>query len=364
MTDAAAALVDGAGRPPRQGDGDDGTALRVDGAPPPSRPVVVDARAREHGVRDPAVVAARRTNRLLDTPGFARRAATVGSRPSRDAARRVLRRGIVVLLRAGHGEDEIWCRCDSGPHGFLRTAAHAHADALAIEVRHGGVDILADPGNVLLSRRARVAGLLPLDRRSQHGRARAVRSVPLRRSVPVAPSGIIPPDRARRRIAADELHAWSAEHDGYQALSPPAGHRRTVRLDDERRALTIVDTIETSGAHTLVLRFHLGPAVEVELDGSAGPAPLDRSGDRYRSPCSARASHAAALACTSRRDRSGARLVLVRIRREGTGDDARRYRHVRASRSSSARPSSSADIRAYSACASAPDVANDVQHDA
>ncbi|MST34736.1 hypothetical protein GHK86_18660, partial [Acidimicrobiaceae bacterium USS-CC1] len=29
---------------------------------------------------------------------------------------------------------------------FLSIAAHAHADALAVEVRHGGVDVLADPG--------------------------------------------------------------------------------------------------------------------------------------------------------------------------------------------------------------------------
>ncbi len=41
---------------------------------------------------------------------------------------------------------EIWCRCDGGPHGFLSIAAHAHADALSVEVRHDGVDILADPG--------------------------------------------------------------------------------------------------------------------------------------------------------------------------------------------------------------------------
>ena len=42
--------------------------------------------------------------------------------------------------------EEIWCRCDAGPHGFLSIAAHAHADALAVEVRYNGVDVLADPG--------------------------------------------------------------------------------------------------------------------------------------------------------------------------------------------------------------------------
>ena len=42
--------------------------------------------------------------------------------------------------------EEIWCRCDAGPHGFLSIAAHAHADALAVEVRYDGTDVLADPG--------------------------------------------------------------------------------------------------------------------------------------------------------------------------------------------------------------------------
>ena len=43
-----------------------------------------------------------------------------GQRPSRfaDAG--------VTLLRT-HGENEIWCRCDGGPHGYLSIAAHAHA---------------------------------------------------------------------------------------------------------------------------------------------------------------------------------------------------------------------------------------------
>jgi hypothetical protein len=63
----------------------------------------------------------------------------LGRRPSRfaDAG--------VTLLRTS-GENEIWCRCDGGPHGYLSIAAHAHADALSVEVRYAGIDILADPG--------------------------------------------------------------------------------------------------------------------------------------------------------------------------------------------------------------------------
>ena len=54
--------------------------------------------------------------------------------------------GISILRTESADSPEIWFRCDGGPHGFLSIAAHAHADALSVEVRHGGVDILADPG--------------------------------------------------------------------------------------------------------------------------------------------------------------------------------------------------------------------------
>ena len=69
--------------------------------------------------------------------------------------------------------------------------------------------------------------------------------------------------------------SWTAEHDGYLALDPPARHRRSVRLDraarsrrDHRR--------DRRRRHDLRLAFHLGPEVEAELDGGtarscAGP---------------------------------------------------------------------------------------------
>ena len=63
-----------------------------------------------------------------------------------DRPRRFPDAGLVILRSRGEDGPEIWCRCDGGPHGFLSIAAHAHADALSVEVRHDGVDILADPG--------------------------------------------------------------------------------------------------------------------------------------------------------------------------------------------------------------------------
>ena len=48
----------------------------------------------------------------------------------------------VTILRSG----DIWLRCDAGPHGHGSIAAHGHADALSIELRCAGVEVLADPG--------------------------------------------------------------------------------------------------------------------------------------------------------------------------------------------------------------------------
>ena len=43
-------------------------------------------------------------------------------------------------------------------------------------------------------------------------------------------------------------------------------HHRTVLLNRARRTLEIEDWLDTGAAHQVALAFHLGPAVEAELD--------------------------------------------------------------------------------------------------
>ena len=61
---------------------------------------------------------------------------------------------------------------------------------------------------------------------------------------------------------------WSAEHDGYEALDPPATHRRTVSLDEAERRVEIFDEIANSGPEVARMAFHLGPQVSCRLDGN------------------------------------------------------------------------------------------------
>ena len=62
-----------------------------------------------------------------------------------------------------------------------------------------------------------------------------------------------------------EVTRWSAEHDGYESLNPPASHRRTVMLSRTERNITILDRIDTEGCYRIRMAFHLGPDIHAEL---------------------------------------------------------------------------------------------------
>ncbi|MEW2390872.1 alginate lyase family protein [Streptomyces venezuelae] len=277
MTDALAAVVDNRLRPPRQGDADDGHGLVVDG-PGTDRWASLLAtgdavfgrldwwpEVPESDVRTPLLAALLRPYAKNDSP---RRVTRPRSRPAHFADA-----GMTILRGPEkEGPEKIWCRCDGGPHGFLSIAAHAHADALSVEVRHDGVDVLADPGTYCYHgqpawrqyfRSTLGHNTLQLDDADQsvsggpflwtrHARTR-----------------VLVADTSGRNVAR-----WCAEHDGYQ----PSVHRRRVELASDEREVRITD--EVQGAHrTVRLAFHLGPAVTAELEGNRAALTWTRDGE-------------------------------------------------------------------------------------
>ncbi len=261
MVDGGAALLDERLRPPRQGDGDEGKALLLD-APAANRwPSMLAVGAAVFGrldwwPRTTADAASTLTGALM--PGTRQVSGRPEARPWQfpDA-------GITLLRSTGERDPEIWCRCDGGPHGFLSIAAHAHADALSIEVRYGGVDVLADPGTYCYhgepAWRSYFRSTIAHNTVEIAGRSSSAEGGPflwLRHA-----NG--------RELAASDIGdavEWTAEHDGYASLDPPAAHRRCVRLDRASRTIDIVD--EVAGGHDVRLAFHLGPEVDAELAGS------------------------------------------------------------------------------------------------
>jgi hypothetical protein len=260
MVDSGAALLDARLRPPRQGDGDEGRALLLDRPAANRWPSLLALGAALFGPCDwwPRTEADAASTMISALPGAVRKVRRrPASRPWHfpDA-------GTTVLRTTSSQDPEIWCRCDGGPHGYLSISAHAHADALSVEVRYGGVDILADPGTYCYHgepawrsyfRSTLAHNTLQLDGRNQ--------------SIDGGPFLWIKHANGREIDVTDigDAAEWSAEHDGYLSLRPPAGHRRCVRLDRVSRTLDIVD--EVSSRHEVCLAFHLGPQVEAELDG-------------------------------------------------------------------------------------------------
>lgn len=272
MTDALAAVVDDRLRPPRQGDSDDGHGLVVDGSGTDrwgSLLATGDAVFGRLGwwpevtgtdVRTPLLAALLRP---YGRPGTAPAVTRPARRPGHFADA-----GLTVL----RGPGGIWCRCDGGPHGFLSIAAHAHADALSVEVRHDGVDVLADPGTFCYHgqpewrryfRSTLGHNTLELDGTDQS----------------VSGGPFLWTRHARTRVlvadpSAGDTARWCAEHDGY----PGAVHRRRVELTHARRELRVVDEVR-GDRRPVRLAFHLGPAVTAELAGSRAVLRWTRDGE-------------------------------------------------------------------------------------
>ena len=220
MFDVVGATVDVELRGSRQGDGDNGTALVLDpetgerwsgllavGAalfdPPPWWPKV-----------EPTM-----TSTVLGTMAGRHPATHPDQRPSYYADA-----GMTLLRSSPSDGDEIWCRCDAGPHGFLSIAAHAHADALAVEVRYDGVDILADPGTYCYHGepqwRRYFRSTLAHNTIEVGGQDQSTSGGPFLWTRH-AQSSLVGLDSD----SEGSLTAWSAEHDGYRALKPPLRHR-------------------------------------------------------------------------------------------------------------------------------------------
>jgi hypothetical protein len=166
----------------------------------------------------------------------------------------------ITLLRT-RGENEIWCRCDGRPHGYRGIAAHANANALSVEVRYAGVNILAGPGTMCYNgeRRWRSSqspnahNTAELGGRSQSGEGGPIMRVRHART------------REVEVLDDGDIARWTAERDGHASLDPPALHRRSVLLDRASRSIDIIDQID-GGSDDIRLAFHLGPDVRAELE--------------------------------------------------------------------------------------------------
>lgn len=272
--DVAAALVDAAGQPPRQGDGDEGRALVVDDPELDPWGALLGVGAGVLG--GPAWWPVIRVSVAGVVLGALATPADVKGRPQ-VAPTAFADAGIHLLRTPSVDGPEIWCRLDGGPHGFLSIAAHAHADALSAEVRCDGVEVLVDPGTFCYHGdpewRRYFRSTLAHNTIEVDGTNQSVEGGPFLWTTQA--------DAAVSHTAVSgDVQTWTGSHAGYTRLDPDLTHVRCVELDAGQRTITFRDTLHGSARHALRLAWHVGPEVEVHLadrqahlswDGRSGP---------------------------------------------------------------------------------------------
>jgi uncharacterized heparinase superfamily protein len=280
MTDALAATLDVRGRPPRQGDGDHGRGVLLDHPEVNPCASLLATGAAMFGACDWWPNQGSTDLRTLLWHRLAKGRKPAGSRPSA-LPNRFAGAGMVLLRDAAHSEHEIWCRCDHGPHGFLSIAAHAHADALSLELRCGGLEVLVDPGTYTYQGEPEWRSYF----RSTIGH-NCLEIGGQDQSVSGGPFMWIKSAEAREVSTSGLEHGpkavWHAVHDGYRRLAPGARHERTVTLHRDVRRIVVEDVVESTGRHDCRLAFHVGPEVDCFLDANVAQLNWQTGAGRWR----------------------------------------------------------------------------------
>ncbi|MES1151681.1 MAG: alginate lyase family protein [Dongia sp.] len=277
MSDALAANLGDDLSAPRQGDGDDARALMVD-APDggPWAPLLelcgalVGPRAWWPAPTHRSLLAA-----LVPLVARGRRLADPrqAKRPNRFAE------AGITFLRGG----ALSCRVDHGPHGFLSTCAHGHADALSFELSIGGRPVLIDPGTYCYQgdpawrryfRSTLAHNTLEVEGADQVAQAGPFLWSGRMTSWVESATGI--DWGIDGGIDEEPVARLAVGHDGYRRLPVKATHRREFHLDRMADALTIADRIDANAPVAVRLSFHVHPSVTVKLE--AGRALLRDGG--------------------------------------------------------------------------------------
>lgn len=214
---------------------------------------------------------------LLGEPGLGSLAQLTTERPTQPRCT-VLREGGWVALRSVALEAFLV----AGPHSAL-SGAHAHADALALEVTAHGVPVLADPGTYHYMGRER----------DTFRRTAAHSALSVGEGSSAIPGG---PFRWARttdaRVDAVSLDGpmqrVSAWHDGYAALAAQGTGRvwRELMLLPDDELLLVIDRVEGTFAEPVHVHWRPPAGVRVECDRShlrlVSDAPHCESGSTIR----------------------------------------------------------------------------------
>ena len=258
-----ASIMDTGGRVPPIGDSDDGEVWRLAQGPGYSsyRSIVaIGAALFQRGDLQAKVMScggAGTSDRLADEqlpwlPGLSSIAPDATA--MRSLPTRFEQGGYVILGESLHTAEEFRATVDCGPLGYNRIAGHGHADALAVQVSWGGVQMLVDPGTYCYNaapdlrhffRGTHAHNTLVVDDCDQSAYGASFLWL---RDVTCA---LVADDR----VNGANGRSIHASHDGYGRLADPVSHHRRVTLRDDG-SLLVDDWIECAQPHRVELLWH------------------------------------------------------------------------------------------------------------
>ena len=174
-----------------------------------------------------------------------------------------------VVLRDGWKAQSSYVFVDAGSHGAMNYV-HAHADALSFEYATGGVTWVVDPGTYTYTKDRALRDQFRTS--SGHNTLLVAGQSQSQPDGPFSWTQVA--DTTLEDVTATaEAARCTGEHNGYERLNPPVGHRRHIQLvkRPDRASgsyLLIEDQVTTVGAYRYQLRFHLAPDCKVaQADG-------------------------------------------------------------------------------------------------
>lgn len=270
MLEFIASLMDVAGKVPMVGDSDDAVMVRFSCKPGfnvyqsllATGSVLFERGdlARKAGTFDD------KSRWLLGEKGakdFARLVAQPSAMPaSADILKRAFREGGYYILGDQFDTpDEVRIVADAGQLGYLSIAAHGHADALAFTLSAGGHEILIDPGTFAYHTRKKWRDYFRGT--SAHNTVR----------VDGLDQSVIGGNFMWLKHAKARCEEWESDatrdlfvgsHDGYERLSDPVTHRRSIEYDKRARVIRVTDTLTCKATHHVEIFWHLPETCQIQ----------------------------------------------------------------------------------------------------
>ena len=161
-------------------------------------------------------------------------------------------------------QDDLYLLFNASGSGVCGRGSHGHNDALSIEVSACGTAFIVDPGSYVYT-----ADLHERHRFRSTAYHSTVEVDGVEQNTTDEQVPFIIGNEAEPRVisweSGLETDVVIAEHTGYQRLSQPLKHRRTVRFEKAKRFWVVEDELSGDGVHDLSFRFHFASGLKIKV---------------------------------------------------------------------------------------------------